>query len=666
MAAHFAIFAPEFGMHSRADVRVRGAATLFALLLAPFCTAADSVIVLGEELGSWPAILRPMGVPVQEVIHIPPSALAQHLESGAIAVLSGSSEYANSLNIRATAKHIAIRSIVDKRNPQLPIVWEKSLELPVFSVPPEAEIFAYDRWTGAPVLVGIRRGKGAALWLAAPAGDKGYERFPYITQALRDLGLTATFRSNRLWAFFDGAYRARVDLEYFAERWHNAGISALHVATWHYMEPDPDRDARVQELINACHRRAIHVYAWLELPHVSESFWHKNPGCREKTALLQDAQLDWRKLINLENQDCFASVSKQVRSLLERFDWDGVNLAELYYESLEGIANPARFTPLNDDVRREYKQRAGTDPLDLFTPSAAKDAVSGFLVFRAELAERMQRRWLDEIAAIRSRRPQLDVVLTHIDDKFDTNMRDLLGADTSRILPLLKQYDFTFLIEDPATVWHLGPNRYAEIAKRYAPLTPRRDKLAIDINIVDRYQDVYPTKQQTGTELFQLVNVAAAAFPRVALYFETSVLKPDWDLLPSAAANVTRHERVGPKLVVESPQGVGITWMGPALVDGRPWPLCNNNTLWLTPGAHVIEAGPNRSGIRVESFNGDVTSVQSVAGGVELAYQSTARAMAILSETPRAVEIDGQRVEPELLNATVLVLPRGQHIVTIR
>jgi hypothetical protein len=44
------------------------------------------------------------------------------------------------------------------------------------------------------------------------------------------------------------------------------------------------------------------------------------------------------------------------------------------------------------------------------------------------------------------------------------------------------------LIEDPATVWNLGPQRYPEIAKRYEPLTQRASKLAIDINIVDRYR----------------------------------------------------------------------------------------------------------------------------------------------------------------------------------
>jgi hypothetical protein len=646
---------------------MRSPAKIAALLALAFvCHAADSVVVIGEEPGTWPAILRPLGIPVQEAVHIPPPALINHLEAGAIVVLSGASEYAEILGIRPTSKRVSVRSIIDNRNSRLPIIWEKQLDMPMFSVPKDAQVFAHERWAKAPMMVGVRRGKGSALWLAASPGDKGYERFPYIPQALVDLGLNAPLRSNRLWAFFDGAYRARVDVDYFAERWRAAGISALHVAAWHYMEPDAERDAWVRKLVEACHRRAIHVYAWLELPHVSEAFWHKNPQCREKTALLQDAQLDWRKLINLENADCSQAVTTQVRSLIERFDWDGVNLAELYFESLEGMSNPARFTPMNEDVRREFKEKAGVDPLELFKPGANKEDIARFLTFRAEVAERMQERWLGEISRTRTKRPHLDIVLTHVDDRFDTRMRDLIGADAARILPMLDRYDFTFLIEDPATIWHLGPDRYTEIAKRYAPLTPRSSKLAIDINIVERYQDVYPTKQQTGTELFQLVHVSSAAFQRVALYFENSILKPDWELLPSAAAVVKRYERVGPKLVVESPQGVGVKWNGAALVDGRPWPISDGKTIWLPPGAHVIEAATQEPGLRVLDINGDFRSARTVPGGVELAYESSARVFATLSEKPVVVEIDGENTVPELLDGKVLVLPRGQHVVSIR
>src|SRR5260370_38425670 len=169
-------------------------------------------------------------------------------------------------------------------------------------------------------------------------------------------------------------------------------------------------------------------------------------------------------------------------------------------------------------------------------------------------------------------------------------MKDSIGADAARVLPLLDRHSFSFLIEDPATVWNLGPQRYPEIAKPYQPLTHRLGKLAIDINIVDPYQDVYPTKQQTGTELFELVHLASAAFPRVALYFENSILAPDLRLLPAAGAIVPRSERNGSKLTLDSPHMVGVAWRGDALVDGRPWPVSDGNTVWLPAGTHTVEA----------------------------------------------------------------------------
>ncbi|MBI3472984.1 MAG: hypothetical protein HY013_16630 [Candidatus Solibacter usitatus] len=162
-------------------------------------------------------------------------------------------------------------------------------------------MFASERWTRAPVMAGYRRGAGAVLWVAAGPGTQGYERFPYLLHALHDLGLEAPFRSNRLWAFFDSSYRMRVDPDYFAARWRASGIAALHVAAWHFFEPDGERDRYLSALIDACHRHGVLVYAWLELPHVSDKFWNDHPEWREKTALLQDAHLDWRRLMNLTN-----------------------------------------------------------------------------------------------------------------------------------------------------------------------------------------------------------------------------------------------------------------------------------------------------------------------------------------------------------------------------
>jgi hypothetical protein len=640
--------------------------------------------VEGPDAGGWAELLSSVGfhpAPPGAVAGIvvlrsgaggPAEAWLARVDAGAFLVLEGQSAAATALGFRATARRVEVRSAEDLRRPRLSIVWERAVDLPVFETPEAARVFARERRGGAPLMAGFRRGAGAVLWVAAPPGAHGYERFPYLPQALADLGIRPPFQSRRLWAFFDSSYRLRADVNYLAPRWREAGIAALHVAAWQYFEPDPQRDRYLRELIVACHRNAILVYAWLELPHVSEKFWNDHPGWREKTALLQDAQLDWRKLMNLANRDCFRAVSTGVRALAGRFDWDGVNIAELYFESLEGAANPSRFTPMNDDVRREFRSAHGFDPIELFAADGERKHPGGlrqFLDYRASLAGRIETEWIEEIEDVRRGRPELDLVLTHVDDRFDANMRDAIGADAGRSLPLLDRHDFTFLVEDPATVWAMGPQRYPEIARRYQPLTKRAEKLAIDINVVERYQDVYPTKQQTGVELFQLVNLASRSFARVALYFESSILAPDLPLLAAASAAVTRVARTGDRLAVESPRGAGVEWNAPALVDGRPWPAGDGSLVWLPPGSHVIEAAPDAPPLRLLDLNGDLAGVAATRGGIEIAYRSSARAIAILNRRPVRLDVDGAEAPVAAVEAGrgawALMLPRGQHIVNI-
>lgn len=651
---------------------VRFGAVLLAASAACGAAGLPYYSVLSEDAGAWPTILSSIGLlprpaALSSIFVARPGAAASaewpaRIDGGAILILEGESSLAEMFGFRRGAQKVKVTSVRDVHRPDLRIVWEKGLELSRFEVPAGARIFARDRWAGAPLVAGIRRGAGAVLWLAVSPGARGYDRFPYLLESLCDLGMQPPFRSSRLWAFFDSAYRSRVDLDYFAARWRKSGIAALQVAAWHFYDGDPAQDEYLRRLIDACHRQGILVYAWLELPHVSEQFWADHAEWREQTAMLQDAQLDWRKLMNLANRDCFRTVSDGVRRLVARFDWDGVNLAELYFESLEGMRNPARFTPMNRDVRSEFQSLHGFDPLELFKSGARPPAE--FLDYRASLARRMQEEWLAELERSRSDKPYLDLVLTHVDDRFDSGMRDAIGADAARLLPLLDRQSFTFLIEDPATIWHLGPARYRTIAEQYRALTPRTDRLAIDLNIVDRYQDVYPTKQQTGIELFQLVHSAAESFARIALYFESSLLAPDLRLLPSAAATVTRLEKMGPKTVVDSTSGFGLPWQGGAAVDGVPWPLQDSETLWLPAGPHTIEPAATSGGLRVLRLNADLRTARICgASAVEFSYVSAGRAIAILDRPPSAIEIDGSSVEAG--SSPVLMLPRGQHVVNV-
>ncbi len=648
------------------------------ILFASTASAASFSFQIAGERGAWPEALDSLGLhesksATADIIVLPPGSIGDYhsrIEHGAIVILEGESPAAASFGIRATPKHIVIRSIVDARAPKLGIVWEEAATTPVFDLPRQATVFAREKWDQSPVMAGFRQGSGVVLWIATGLGARGYARYPYLPQALADLGFIAPFRSTKLWAFFDSSYRSRVDLDYFAPKWRAAGISALHVAAWHYWERDPERDAYLDRLIAACHRNAIQVYAWLELPHVSEKFWNDHPEWREKTAIGQDAQLDWRKLMNLTNRDAFRAVSTGLHDLAQRFDWDGLNLAELYFESLEGHENPARFTPLNHDVRAEFAAQAGFDPVDVFSPAserfAAKspESLNKFLDFRAELARRQQTDWIAEVEKIRQSKPWLDLTLTHVDDRLDTTMREKIGADTSKTLPLLADHDFTFLVEDPATTWNLGPQRYTQIAARYKDVTPRPEKLAVDINIVERYQDVYPTKQQTGLELFQLVHAASEAFPRVALYFENSIATVDLSLLSSSAAVVDRADIANSKLVVESRAGVGVNTTGPVLVDGKTWPVRNRDTVWLPAGAHAIESTTAQPIVYLTDLNATLKSATAEPDGLEFVYESSARALALLDRPPARVQIDGE-IASDICEGLLLKLPRGQHIVTV-
>ncbi len=643
--------------------------------------ATFSYHLVGDDPGPWPDIFSSVGLTsaptgiasvfvVRDTSPLGGAQWMDRVSRGAFLVLEGDSPLAREFGFVPSSKQVVVRGVEDLRAPKYEIVWEKPAALPIFDVPKGCRIFMRERWDHAPLMAGLKRGRGGVLWLAVSPGADGHERFPYLIQALADLGFEPPFRSANLWAFFDSSYRSRVDLDYFAERWRKAGISALHVAAWHYYDRNAESDAYLKRLIEACHKRAILVYAWLELPHVSDQFWSDHPEWREKTALLQDAQLDWRKLVNLTNRDAYHAAAAGVRDLLARFDWDGVNLAELYFESLEGYLNPARFTPMNDDVRADFKAKNGYDPVELFDTTSprhpSKDAkyMRELLEYRADLARRQQTEWIGEIEKVRKTCPQLDLVLTHVDDRFDTRMRDLIGADAGRVLPLLNQHDFTFLIEDPATVWNLGPQRYPKIATAYGPLTARQDKLAIDINIVERYQDVYPTKQQTGTELFQLVHLSSNSFQRVALYFENSLMKEDLPFLPSAASSVTRFEQSGNQLKIDSKRGVGVPWTGPALVDGHIWPVGNADTVWLPPGPHTVEPGKQPAAAHLVDLNATLKAASANADGFEFAYDSNSRALARFDRLPKSMQIDGAQSTPVFVDST-LVLPRGQHIVTL-
>ncbi|MDZ7639019.1 MAG: alpha-amylase family protein [Bryobacterales bacterium] len=675
-------------MPSPASIRLLALAMLSLCLSASISARAQLSFAVTCEAPGWQAVFATFALSqiesaeeadIRVLCGDAPAANRAELDGWLsphrVLILEGQSPIAASYGFVASgAPAASVRNVKDRRAEELLIVWQRPMEIVPTAMPQGAKVLMEERWSGAPLVALLPTPQGAVLWVAVPPGDSGFDRFPLLANALAEAGFVAPFRSRNLWAFFDSAYRQRVDLDYLTARWERFGIAGLHVSAWQHWEADEQKDAWLRKLIEACHRRGILVYAWMEFPHVSERFWAEHPECREQTALGQDAQLDWRKLINLSDAACSERVKQGAASLLSRFSWDGVNLAEIYYESLEGVQNPARFTPMNQTIRRQFEAEAGFDPATLFdaaSPRHLSRNVAGlqrFLAWRRHRIGELHEDWLRFVAAAQTPAGELHVVVTQIDDRFDDSVRDNLGADSNAILQLMHQYRFTFLVEDPATVWHLGPARYTGIARAYAKVTPYPERLAVDINIFPRYQEVYPTKRQTGVELYRLVHAAANAFPRVALYFEHVLATEDLPFLAAAALPAVRASRQGDSIVVESAQPIGVEWRGPVRVNGRPWAAKDESTVWLPRGRHTLEAGGEDPALILRRFSGEVRHVHSAGRRLEFHYASDTRAIATFDEAPARLWVDGQQLSAPVYEAVqgyYLLLPAGEHLVAV-
>ncbi len=369
--------------------------------------------ILGGRDSSYCPVLASVELPCEPAVEaaalIVPARVARALDqseihrlgntvrAGSLLVTEEDTPLSRSLGISFADQKLEVAQVEDVLYPRVPIIWEHPAKV---SLPNAVgKVLVKEKWSGAPLMMTFSLGRGRVLFLAAEL--QGYSRFPYLIQALtKECGVALPFRSPRLQAFFDYGYRAAVDVDYFARRWRRDGVQALHISAWHFF--DRERDDYLRKLIAACHSQGILTYAWFEFRNVREAFWLKHPEWRGKTSTLADAKLDWRALINLLDPAAFEAVSNGMLGILADFDWDGVNIAELYFESPQGPDNAARFTPMNGQVRREFQNQSGVDPLELFR---RKDRAvwNKFVDYRTGLVARLNERVLTVTSGLRRR-----------------------------------------------------------------------------------------------------------------------------------------------------------------------------------------------------------------------------------------------------------------------
>lgn len=420
------------------------------------------------------------------------------------------------------------------------------------------------------------------------------------------------------------------------------GARVAYVAGWDYAFLDQSFDYPYARLIAALHARGIQAYAWLEPPMVGLGMWAAHPECREKTQDGRDAVVDWRSLIALESPPCFDIAWSTWAGLLRGFDWDGVNVAELYFEA----GSPDRETPFHPSALAAF----GGDP--------AKDP-AGFAAWRTNEVTALNRALLERIRALR---PELAVDLTVIDDQLDPTLGQAVGSDDEALAQVARDTGATLQVEDPYTTWTRGPRRYTQLNTKDASLMPA-GRLFFDVNVVPRATG-HPTSQMTGGELALSIADAAQTSGVVGLYSASTLTDADWRTVEEAlaASALTGNGLVSApwSLTLRSPSPT----LGRLRLDGVAWPAAGGRAL-VPAGKHRVQwlPGDDRLPALVQ-LTGELGSEQASQHSVTIRYSARARAWATFDRPPKAVAVDGAN-STGAIDGNVVSLPPGDHAAVV-
>ena len=613
--------------------------------------------------------------------------IAKFVKDGGNLLLDARSDLAEAVGIKYLGRTLSAMSIRDNVEQSMAVRWRPPALIDDFRLPTGAVRLAHDAATGAVVMAAFPQGAGKVLYLSAPLDpftDDATSRYPFLFEHVLDsFGKSLVARRPGLELYFDPGLRQSVSIEQLAVEWRRLGVRAIYAAAWEFRSGYSYDYAR---LVRVCHANGILVYAWFEFPQVTPKFWDQHPEWRLIPASGNKLP-SWRLMMNLENPECRAAALAFMKELLDKYDWDGVNLAELNYDSEANGDAPHKVVPFNTEVRDGFKAKHGFDPALLFDHNSDhywridQPGWQAFLDYRTSLVTEMHRAFLTELAPFQAKGKE--VLLTMLDSIEHPAVTAQTGIDSRAIVALAKDHKFTLQVEDPAAAWVGPPTRYVSLAEKYKAIMPAGARFMFDVNVVpDRKVDNthLPTSLAIGVELAATVRAARSASERVALYGDATVRPRDLELLTYAAADEATVTRRDFTWVVDSPEAVELAVpaeLHDFSVDGKDWPLWRPGFVMLPPGRHTLSAYRpllrllDLSPLRPQVLQTTATAILSgevKRGELTFEYEDGGPSIARLNREPEVATVDG---EPARLikthpgGETTVVLPPGRHKVVI-
>jgi len=638
----------------------------------------------GSSLRERPPLLI---VPEREGQQLGPTlvqTLLHGVEGGMPLLLDGSTPLAGELGVKAIGSRSVITRYGWDRYAEDPVLLPARLVYSRFQVSPVLQVLAFDPKHKAPLVVSGSRGQGRFIYSAIPLEPQEgmvFQYLPFLAQAIVDeLHVAPSLAADNLCVYVDAGGDPKADPAAVAAQLKSWSVREVHLAAFYTSQAFREF---VPRFIAAAHREGISVYAWLEYPMVSREFWDQHPQWREVTASGHPAIMDWRYHMALEDPACFQAVAELTRRLVLDFDWDGVDLAELYFEGDPGIfKDPEDFTPMHPTFRQMFKKRYGVDPREMFDPDSPlygprnPDLRSELQEYRVELITQLTENFLETLAACRAQKPYLQTTLTVIDALRDPGVTERFGVDPARLLALQKRFGFAVEIEDPYTVWNSSPDRYRAIGEYYRPRLQPGTPFSIDVNVVDRIPPGRPLNKPRGLELYELVANVAKNVDLITLYAFSTFSPDDMRLVPFV---------LGAEQMASGPPDEGtilarrqLLWRTDALgktvyLDGQEWPCRSDSQVLIPAGTHRVSTRPQaddagQSPLRIESLNGTILGAEQSGQHVRFTYESRGRCYVTLNRAPATVLCDGAPGVAKVLSdggRVCLVLPQGKHTVEL-
>jgi len=604
------------------------------------------------------------------------------VEKGGIVITEGKTLLSQKMGFLSENREARIAEVKELSMPAENVRWNPPAAFFPFSTG-EAIVLSKDAVSDRPLAVVKQIGKGKVLFLGAlldPWTPFGLSRFPYLPYYLKNfLGVPFLVRNDNLEYYFDPGLRQNTSWEKLVLRWKESGTKIVYLAAWHFYK---DYRFDYRYFINLCHNHGIAVYAWFEFPQVTPLLWDEHPEWREKTATGRDARPHWRDLMNLANPQARQAAGEFMENILSEFDWDGVNLAELNFDTNKGAQDPANFTPMNADVRKAFQKSGGFDPLELFRPASARywaknpAGFRAFLDFRAGLVRDLHIYFLNGIEAVKKRKGvDWEVIVTAMDSLLHPEILEECGINTLDIISLMDSFPFTLQVEDPARSWMKAPTRYQDYAEIYRNHVKDGRRLMFDINVIAQ-RDIrathLPSLTPSGVELATTLYYAFTPSGRAGIYSEYTAHPFDLDILPFVAKAGIEIKEENDRLAITAAKPFTLLTVNPSdlpTLDGQPWPFYGSTEVFVPAGRHTLSFQKAKLlDFRLlshrMSFDAEVGSFVRDGNIYKLHYKSPIPASLTFSRPLESIRVDEKKIALSA-NKSGVILPRGEHDLEI-